>query len=203
MLMGYPITLHLRDKAVLVVGGGPVATHRVCRLLADGARVTVVAPRLSSALGELAAAGRLRWLPRHYRTGMLTRPERVWLVHTATGVPDVDETVASDAERLGIWCVRADDGARSAAWSPAVAEGAPGTPAEGLTVAVTGDRDPRRARAVRDAILAALDSGTLPVRRQRPSPTTTAAGPGWRPPASWATDPRGVGALVGGVGGAG
>ena len=35
-------------------------------------------------------------------------------------------------------------------------------------MAVTGGGDPRRAAAVRDAVLAGLDSGLLPVRRQRP-----------------------------------
>jgi uroporphyrin-III C-methyltransferase/precorrin-2 dehydrogenase/sirohydrochlorin ferrochelatase len=41
---------------------------------------------------------------------------------------------------------------------------------EGLTVAVSAAADPRRAVAVRDAVLAALDSGTLPVRRVRSTP---------------------------------
>ncbi len=41
------------------------------------------------------------------------------------------------------------------------------TPAEGVTVAVTAGGDPRRATAVRDAVAAALESGTLPVRRVR------------------------------------
>jgi uroporphyrin-III C-methyltransferase/precorrin-2 dehydrogenase/sirohydrochlorin ferrochelatase len=41
-------------------------------------------------------------------------------------------------------------------------------PSAGLTVAVTAGGDPRRAAAVRDAVLAALDSATLPVRRHRP-----------------------------------
>ena len=49
-----------------------------------------------------------------------------------------------------------------------MAHGAAGTVAEGVTVAVTGGGDPRRAAAVRDAVLAGLDSGLLPVRRQRP-----------------------------------
>ncbi len=176
--MGYPITLHLRGRRVVVVGGGPVAAARVCRLLADGAQVTVVAPQLGQRLAQLAADGQILWIARHYRPGQLTHPGRAWLVHTATGVPDVDAAVAGDCERLGIWCVRADDGARSAAWSPAVAEGRAQTPAEGLQIAVTGGRDPRRARAVRDAILAALDSGTLPVRRTRAGTTTTGSGAG-------------------------
>jgi uroporphyrin-III C-methyltransferase/precorrin-2 dehydrogenase/sirohydrochlorin ferrochelatase len=42
-----------------------------------------------------------------------------------------------------------------------------GRASEGLTVAVTAGGDPRRAAAVRDGVLAALDSGTLPVRRVR------------------------------------
>ena len=50
--MGYPLTLQLRDRRVLVVGGGRVAATRVCRLLADGAHVTVVAPEV----GEVVAA---------------------------------------------------------------------------------------------------------------------------------------------------
>ena len=42
-------------------------------------------------------------------------------------------------------------------------------------MAVTAGGDPRRATAVRDAVLAALDSGTLPVRRVRPTTDSTSA----------------------------
>ena len=172
--MGYPITLQLRGRRVLVVGGGPVAHRRVCRVLADGARVTVVAPSLTPELADLADAGALEWRAENYHRSHLTSGERIWLVHTATGRPAVDRAVADDAETAGIWCVRADSGAQSAAWSPAVADGAAGTSAEGLQVAVTGDRDPRRARAVRDAILAGFRFGALPVRRRRrPAPSDT------------------------------
>jgi uroporphyrin-III C-methyltransferase/precorrin-2 dehydrogenase/sirohydrochlorin ferrochelatase len=57
--------------------------------------------------------------------------------------------------------VRADDAAASAAWTPAVARH--GT----VTVAVTAGGDPRRARALREAIAVALDTGELPVRHHR------------------------------------
>ena len=174
--MGYPLTLQLRDRRVLVVGGGRVAATRVCRLLADGAHVTVVAPEVGEVVAALIAEGRVTWLARGYQSTDLMQPQRAWLVHTATGDHTVDSEVADDCEGLGIWCVRADDGARSAAWSPAVANGSAGTPAEGLQIAVTGDRDPRRARAVRDAILAGLESGVLPVRRVRRVPGTMKPG---------------------------
>ncbi len=163
----HPISLDLAGKRVVVVGAGAVATRRVHRLFADGAQITVVAPDVSDEIARLAREGQLRWTCRPYRSGDLTSPERAWLVQTATGNPPVDEIVAADAEHAHIWCVRADDASQSAAWTPAVANGAPGTAAEGVAVAVTGDRDPRRAAAVRDAVQAALDSGALPVRRTR------------------------------------
>jgi len=151
---------------VLVVGGGRVATRRALSLLEAGAVVEVVSPDATTDLAAAAESGRLTWHVRGYGATDPVRPERAWLVHTATGTP-VDAQVAADCERVGVWCVRAADAGSSAAWTPAVARGAPGSPAEGLVVAVTGGGDPRRASAVRDAVAAGLESGTLPVRRHR------------------------------------
>jgi uroporphyrin-III C-methyltransferase / precorrin-2 dehydrogenase / sirohydrochlorin ferrochelatase len=187
---GYPLSLDLTGRRVVVVGGGPVATRRTTGLLAAGAAVEVVAPWVTEDLQDAARAGRLLWHERDYLVGDLVDPEPAWLVHTATGDRQVDQAVAAHADAARIWCVRADDASASSAWTPAVARGRARTAADGLTVAVTAGGDPRRAAAVRDAVLAGLDSGTLPVRRVR----TTAAQEG-RP---------GVGsvALVGGGPGA-
>lgn len=56
------IDLAIRGCDVLVVGGGGVATRRVEALLAEGARVTVLAPQLSPSLTTACAAGALRHL---------------------------------------------------------------------------------------------------------------------------------------------
>jgi uroporphyrin-III C-methyltransferase/precorrin-2 dehydrogenase/sirohydrochlorin ferrochelatase len=146
-----------------------VAARRAAGLVAAGAAVEVVAPWVTEDLRDAADAGRLAWHERDYLVGDLVDPEPAWLVHTATGDRLVDEAVATHADAARIWCVRADDAAASAAWTPAVARGAEGTPAHGVTVAVTAGGDPRRATAVRDAVAAALESGTLPVRRVRPA----------------------------------
>jgi len=165
---GYPITLDLSGRRVLVVGGGPVASRRTAGLLAAGAAVEVVAPWVTEDLRDAAEDGRLVWHERDYLVGDLVDPEPAWLVHTATGDRLVDEAVAAHADAARIWCVRADDAVSSAAWTPAVARGRADSAAEGVTVAVTAGGDPRRATAVRDAVAAALESGTLPVRRVRP-----------------------------------
>jgi uroporphyrin-III C-methyltransferase/precorrin-2 dehydrogenase/sirohydrochlorin ferrochelatase len=190
MSPAYPLTLDLTGRRVVVVGGGPVAARRTRGLLDARAAVEVIAPWVCEELAEAAAAGLVSWVRRDYLPGDLTLkdrggsdaddpsdsraqgvpvPDPAWLVHTATGDPLVDSQVAREADAARIWCIRADDATTSPAWTPAVARGAAGTASEGLTVAVSAGGDPRRATAVRDAVLAALDSGTLPVRRVRPS----------------------------------
>lgn len=182
----YPLTLDLTGRRAVVVGGGPVAARRAASLVEAGAQVDVIAPFVCEDLAELVEDGSVTWVARDYLPGDLTlrdRPgpdaddpsdsraaavsEPAWLVHTATGDRSVDDQVAREAEAARIWCVRADDATASTAWTPAVARGTIGSASEGLTVAVSAGGDPRRATAVRDAVLAALDSGTLPVRRVR------------------------------------
>ena len=164
---GYPATLRLEGRRVLVVGGGRVATRRIPALVEAGAVVDVVAPDASPEIREAAATGGVRWWQRRFQPRDLVEPEPAWLVQATTDSPAVNTEVAEASEEQRIWCVRADDAEASSVWTPAVARGADGTAAEGLTVAVTGGADPRRAAAVRDAVLAGLDSGLLPVRRQR------------------------------------
>jgi uroporphyrin-III C-methyltransferase/precorrin-2 dehydrogenase/sirohydrochlorin ferrochelatase len=154
----------------VVVGGGRVALRRAQALLAAGALVHVIAPRVDPALaGPAVTVSR-----RGYRDGDLAG---AWLAHAATDDPAVNARVAADAERLRIWCVRADDAAASAAWTPAVARDGD------ITVAVTAGGDPERAKRLRAAIAFALAEGALPVRpcRRRGAPGRVAlvgGGPG-------------------------
>lgn len=169
----HPLLLDVAGRRVVVVGGGPVAARRIARLVADGADVLVVAPRLCEDLTELVAQGAVRWTGREYVAGDL---DGAWLVHTATGDAAVDDAVAADAEAARTWCVRADDAGRSTAWTPSVAR------VDDVTVAVTAGRDPRRAAALRSAIQLLLETGELPLRRHRRGPvgtvTLVGGGPG-------------------------
>lgn len=164
-MSGYPIELELAGRHVVMVGGGAVALRRTRALVEAGARVTVIAPDVSSELAGLPVTLRRR----RYRDGDLVG---AWLVHAATDDPAVNAAVAAAADRERIWCVRADDGTASTARTPAV------TRHGDITVAVTAGGDPRRSQRLRSAIGHALAVGTLPVRphRRQPKPSAAATG---------------------------
>lgn len=158
----YPTSLRLLGREVLVVGGGAVAARRARGLLDAGAKVTVVAPEAGPDVVRLDEAGLVAWVRRGYETRDL---DGAWFVQTATGLPPVDARVAAEAEERRIWCVNAADHEASAAWTPAVAR------VDDVTVAVNAGGDPRRAKALKDAIVLALRTGRLPLRRhRRPDP---------------------------------
>ncbi|MGY2001923.1 siroheme synthase family protein, partial [Blastococcus sp. SYSU DS1024] len=157
----YPVGLRLRDRTVVVVGGGRVAHRRVAGLLEARARVTVVSPEVTPALESLAAAGSTTWHRRPYRTGDL---DGAWYAVAATDDPAVNAAVAEEAERARIFCARADDRAASSVWTPAI--GRQGD----LVVGVHGGGDPQRAIGVRDAIVAGLTDGSIRDRAARPTP---------------------------------
>jgi uroporphyrin-III C-methyltransferase/precorrin-2 dehydrogenase/sirohydrochlorin ferrochelatase len=148
----YLLGLRLAGRRVVVVGGGRVATRRVPALVAAGAEVELISTSVTPALDSLVAAGRIRWSRRRYADGDCAG---AWLVHACTSDAAANAAVAADAERHHIWCVRADDGQASAAWTPASGQVGP------ITVAVHAGGDPRRAASLRDAVLERLREGTL------------------------------------------
>ncbi|HVB44283.1 MAG TPA: uroporphyrinogen-III C-methyltransferase [Streptosporangiaceae bacterium] len=135
---GYPLELELNGRAVVVVGGGPVALRRSRALVDAGARVTVIAPAVAEEFTELAVTVHRR----RYRDGDLAG---AWLVHASTDDPAVNAAVAAEAARQRTWCVRADDATTLAAKMPAV------TRHGDITVAVTAGADPRRSQRLRSA----------------------------------------------------
>ena len=116
---GYPATLRLAGRRVLVVGGGTVATRRIPALLDAGAVVDVIAPDASTEIREAAGAGRLRWRQRRFQPRDVLEPEPAWLVHATTDSPAVNAVVATACDEHRVWCVRADDADASSVWTPA------------------------------------------------------------------------------------
>lgn len=154
----YLLGLRLAGRRVLVAGGGSVAQRRVPKLLHAGAAVVLVAPQVTPALEDLALTGRVAWRARVYRSGDC---EGAWLVQACTDDSTVNSQIAAEAEERGIWCVRADDRHASAAWTPATGR------ADGATVGVLADGDPRRAAGLRDVVVEGIQDGALAAPAER------------------------------------
>jgi uroporphyrin-III C-methyltransferase / precorrin-2 dehydrogenase / sirohydrochlorin ferrochelatase len=164
--------LRLAGRRVLVVGAGQVAQRRVPGLIAAGAEVYVVSPEATPAIEGLVASGEVTWADRGFRDDDL---DGAWYVIAATDDPAVNQAVSSGAEARRIFCVRSDDATAATAWTPAVGRHA------GVTVAVLGNRDPRRSAGVRDEILVGLREGTITARHHRdrtPGVVLLGGGPG-------------------------
>ncbi len=153
----YLLGLRLGGRRVVVVGGGGVASRRVPALLDAGAEILLVSPKVTASLEDLAAAGRIRWEARGYQPGDCAG---AWLVCACTDDPGVNAAVAAAAEAQRTWYVRADDAGASAAWTPA--SGRSGDVQVGV---LSGD--PRHSAAIRDAVVAGLQSGELSARHGR------------------------------------
>src|SRR5271169_4332812 len=153
----YLLGLRLGGRRVVVIGGGAVAARRIPAFLASGADVSVVSPQVTASLQDLASAGRIRWAARAYAEGDCAG---AWLVCACTNSPEVNAAVAAAAEDQQTWYVRADDAEASAAWTPA--SGRAGDVRVGV---LSGD--PRHSAAIRDAVVAGLQSGQLPPRGYR------------------------------------
>jgi uroporphyrin-III C-methyltransferase/precorrin-2 dehydrogenase/sirohydrochlorin ferrochelatase len=153
----YLLGLRLEGRRVVVVGGGGVASRRMPALLDAGAEILLVSPEVTASLEALAAAGRIRWQARGYEPGDCAG---AWLVCACADSQAVNAAVAAEAEAQQTWCVRADDAAASPAWTPA--SGRAGNVRVGV---LSGD--PRHSAAVRDAIVAGLQSGQLSARHER------------------------------------
>jgi precorrin-2 dehydrogenase/sirohydrochlorin ferrochelatase len=94
--MHYPLFLDLADQPVVVIGAGNVATRKIHTLLAVGARVTVISPKINAAIRQLTRENCVRWIRRKYRRGDL---RGVRLVIAATDDPAINELICVEANR--------------------------------------------------------------------------------------------------------
>lgn len=96
----YPAFLDVEGRRALVVGGGPVATDKVAKLVEHGARVRLVSPDMTPDLARMVADGAVdEHHARGYEEGDL---EGCFIAICATNVDSVNRRVWEDAERRGI-----------------------------------------------------------------------------------------------------
>jgi uroporphyrin-III C-methyltransferase/precorrin-2 dehydrogenase/sirohydrochlorin ferrochelatase len=143
-----PIFVDLRDRLVVVIGGGVVAHRKIEHLLKAHARVRVVAPELCADLALYRDHGRIDYRPLLFSPAQL---EGATLVVAATNDIAVNDAVAVAARERGVLVNVVDDGPRCTFIFPAIVDRSP------LIVAVgTAGSSPTLARRVRTQIEALL-----------------------------------------------
>jgi uroporphyrin-III C-methyltransferase/precorrin-2 dehydrogenase/sirohydrochlorin ferrochelatase len=143
-----PIFVDVRDRLVVVVGGGVVAARKVEHLLKAHARVRIVSPDLTPDLAVY------RDLCRIEHRALLFSPSQLdgaQLVIAATDDESVNEAVSVACRERGVWVNVVDDPDRSAFIFPAIVDRSP------LIVAIgSAGTSPTLARRVRTQIEALL-----------------------------------------------
>jgi uroporphyrin-III C-methyltransferase / precorrin-2 dehydrogenase / sirohydrochlorin ferrochelatase len=145
----YLVGLRLAGKKVVVVGGGTVAQRRLPLLIASGADVHVIS---RSATRSVEVMSGITLSLREYRDGDL---DGAWYAIAATDDPEVNAAVVAEADRLHVFCVRADIAVEGTAVTPASFSYA------GLSVGVLAGGEHRRSAAIRSAIREALQQGMI------------------------------------------
>lgn len=144
----YPVCLMLENRPCLLAGAGTVALKKARNLLAAGARLRVVAPRIAAGFRELAAQGRIELRERAFRP---EDADGMFLVSAATNDEKTNAEILRSARERGAALVSAVD----AGWRegdfilPAVVKSAEGA----LAFAVSsGGENHRKTRAAADVL---------------------------------------------------
>ncbi|ATA22752.1 uroporphyrinogen-III C-methyltransferase [Brenneria goodwinii] len=143
-----PIFADLRDRPVLVVGGGDVATRKIELLQRAGAEIKVAAQSLSEQLTAQHHAGRLEWVARRFTPELLSD---VFLVIAATDDRELNAAVFEAANQRHLLANVVDDQPKCSFIFPSIVDRSP------LMVAISsGGQAPVLARLLREKLEALL-----------------------------------------------
>lgn len=105
-LLGYPVNLIVAGRRCVVVGAGRIAARKIDALLAAGADVHVVAPRLGDQVRARRDEQRITVDERGFEPSDL---DDAWLATTATDDPAVNHAVFEAGADRRVWVNSADD----------------------------------------------------------------------------------------------
>jgi siroheme synthase-like protein len=105
-LLGYPVNLIVAGRRCVVVGAGRIAARKIDALLAAGADVHVVAPKLSEPVREWRDERRITVDERGFVASDL---DDAWLATAATDDPVVNHAVFEAGADRRVWVNSADD----------------------------------------------------------------------------------------------
>lgn len=139
-----PISLNIKTKSCLVVGGGNIALRKAKQLLKAGARVTVVSPKFHADFFKLETTGQIALLHAKYESSQI---DDQILVIAATDHLEINQEVYHDAELKNVLVNVVDQPALCRFIVPSIIDRSP------LTVAIsTGGSGPVFARMLREKL---------------------------------------------------
>jgi len=112
----YPLAVRLKEKLVVVVGGGKVAERKVQALRKAKAFIRLVSPTLTPRLKALYKKGAIDWISRHAQNKDL---RDAYIIVAATNEAKNNQTVSRWAKQRKIWINVVDQPALSDFISPA------------------------------------------------------------------------------------
>lgn len=99
----YPIFFKLKDKQVLVIGGGLIAYEKLLGLINTEAKLTVIAPEISKEVyeleGEFPYKRNIKFIEREYEWG---DEKDFFIVFAATDIYEVNNAIANRCHDQGI-----------------------------------------------------------------------------------------------------
>jgi precorrin-2 dehydrogenase len=105
-LLGYPVNLIVAGRRCVVAGAGRIAARKIDALLAAGADVHVVAPKLGD---DVRAWSDERRITAHEREFEASDLDGAWLATAATDDPAVNREVFEAGAERRVWVNAADD----------------------------------------------------------------------------------------------
>ncbi|MDO4640190.1 MAG: siroheme synthase CysG [Neisseria sp.] len=143
-----PLFADLKNRAVLIVGGGAVAARKVETLLKTGAKVNLVADKLNAALQNLVEQKRIEWLGKVFAEHQL---DTVWLVIAATDDHELNSRIFKAAEERQRWANVVDERDACSFIFPSIIDRSP------IQIAISsGGTAPVLARLLREKLEAML-----------------------------------------------
>jgi siroheme synthase-like protein len=147
--MFLPISINIKDKLVILIGGGKTAFHKATLLCRFTQKATVISPDFHEGFEQLP----FRLVRKNYEISDL---EGAFLVYICTEQPELNASVKADCEKRGILANVCDNPALCDFVSPAIYK-------EGnITVAVSSNAENvRQSIDIRNRIQAMAGKGLL------------------------------------------
>ncbi|CAG9611680.1 Precorrin-2 dehydrogenase [Bacillus rhizoplanae] len=144
----YPLTVRIKNKRVVFIGGGRVAAFKIAPLLQKEASIIVISRKLDKSLVQLVEEEKIRWFQKEYETSDL---EGAFLVVAATSDALLNERIANDAAPNQLVNVITNPESGNVHFPAAIHRGK-------LNIAVsTGGASPKLAKKIRDEIAGKYD----------------------------------------------